>query len=135
MCFNDFLRITMLYFDYTKRYTTADKRKGIIKMTKNTFVNRLSARAEITQEQSRIVVDAIEDHNLFAKEEKDLIVSDIAQQLGCGEKQAQRYFCEASRIIRSEIKDQAVMWIAGTTVVVIAGIVVMRMRKNKDKEK
>ncbi len=125
----------MLYFDYTKRYTTADKRKGIIKMTKNTFVNRLSARAEITQEQSRIVVDAIEDHNLFAKEEKDLIVSDIAQQLGCGEKQAQRYFCEASRIIRSEIKDQAVMWIAGTTVVVIAGIVVMRMRKNKDKEK
>ena len=124
----------MLYFDYTKRYTTADKRKGIIKMTKNTFVNRLSARAEITQEQSRIVVDAIEDHNLFAKEEKDLIVSDIAQQLGCGEKQAQRYFCEASRIIRSEIKDQAVMWIAGTTVVVIAGIVVMRMRKNKDKE-
>ena len=125
----------MLYFDYTKRYTTADKRKGIIKMTKNTFVNRLSARAEITQEQSRIVVDAIEDHNLFAKEEKDLIVSDIAQQLGCGEKQAQRYFCEATRIIRSEIKDQAVMWIAGTTVVVIAGIVVMRMRKNKDKEK
>jgi nucleoid DNA-binding protein len=125
----------MLYFDYTKRYTTADNRKGIIKMTKNTFVNRLSARAEITQEQSRIVVDAIEDHNLFAKEEKDLIVSDIAQQLGCGEKQAQRYFCEASRIIRSEIKDQAVMWIAGTTVVVIAGIVVMRMRKNKDKEK
>jgi len=125
----------MLYFDYTKRYTTADKRKGIIKMTKNTFVNRLSARAEITQEQSSIVVDAIEDHNLFAKEEKDLIVSDIAQQLGCGEKQAQRYFCEASRIIRSEIKDQAVMWIAGTTVVVIAGIVVMRMRKNKDKEK
>lgn len=125
----------MLYFDYTKRYTTADKRKGIIKMTKNTFVNRLSAKAEITQEQSRIVVDAIEDHNLFAKEEKDLIVSDIAQQLGCGEKQAQRYFCEASRIIRSEIKDQAVMWIAGTTVVVIAGIVVMRMRKNKDKEK
>ena len=124
----------MLYFDYTKRYTTADKRKGIIKMTKNTFVNRLSARAEITQEQSRIVVDAIEDHNLFAKEEKDLIVSDIAQQLGCGEKQAQRYFCEASRIIRSEIKDQAIMWIAGTTVVVIAGIVVMRMRKNKDKE-
>ncbi len=125
----------MLYFDYTKRYTTADKRKGIIKMTKNTFVNRLSARAEITQEQSRIVVDAIEDHNLFAKDEKDLIVSDIAQQLGCGEKQAQRYFCEASRIIRSEIKDHAVMWIAGTTVVVIAGIVVMRMRKNKDKEK
>ena len=125
----------MLYFDYTKRYTTADKRKGIIKMTKNTFVNRLSARAEITQEQSRIVVDAIEDHNLFAKDEKALIVSDIARQLGCGEKQAQRYFCEASRIIRSEIKDQAVMWIAGTTVVVIAGIVVMRMRKNKDKEK
>ncbi len=125
----------MLYFNHTKRYTTADKRKGIIKMTKNTFVNRLSAKAEITQEQSRIVVDAIEDHNLFAKEEKDLIVSDIAQQLGCGEKQAQRYFCEASRIIRSEIKDQAVMWIAGTTVVVIAGIVVMRMRKNKDKEK
>lgn len=125
----------MLYFNHTKRYTTADNRKGIIKMTKNTFVNRLSARAEITQEQSRIVVDAIEDHNLFAKEEKDLIVSDIAQQLGCGEKQAQRYFCEASRIIRSEIKDQAVMWIAGTTVVVIAGIVVMRMRKNKDKEK
>jgi nucleoid DNA-binding protein len=125
----------MLYFDHTKRYTTADNRKGIIKMTKNTFVNRLSAKAEITQEQSRIVVDAIEDHNLFAKEEKDLIVSDIAQQLGCGEKQAQRYFCEASRIIRSEIKDQAVMWIAGTTVVVIAGIVVMRMRKNKDKEK
>ena len=104
-------------------------------MTKNTFVNRLSARAEITQEQSRIVVDAIEDHNLFAKDEKDLIVSDIAQQLGCGEKQGQRYFCEASRIIRSEIKDQTVMWIAGTTVVVIAGIVVMRMRKNKDKEK
>jgi nucleoid DNA-binding protein len=125
----------MLYFDHTKRYTTADNKKGIIKMTKNTFVNRLSAKAEITQEQSRIVVDAIEDHNLFAKEEKDLIVSDIAQQLGCGEKQAQRYFCEASRIIRSEIKDQAVMWIAGTTVVVIAGIVVMRMRKNKDKEK
>lgn len=125
----------MLYFDYTKRYTTADNRKGIIKMTKNTFVNRLSARAEITQEQSRIVVDAIEDHNLFAKDEKALIVSDIAHQLGCGEKQAQRYFCEASRIIRSEIKDQAVMWIAGTTVVVFAGIVVMRMRKNKDKEK
>ena len=125
----------MLYFDHTKRYTTADNRKGIIKMTKNTFVNRLSAKAEITQEQSRIVVDAIEDHNLFAKDEKALIVSDIAQQLGCGEKQAQRYFCEASRIIRSEIKDQAVMWIAGTTVVVIAGIVVMRMRKNKDKEK
>lgn len=104
-------------------------------MTKNTFIKRLSQKADITTEQSRIVVEAIEDHNLFAKDEKEIIIADIAQQLGCGEKQAQRYFCEAAGIIRSEIKDQAVMWIAGTTVVVIAGIVVMRMRKSKDKEK
>ena len=119
----------MLYFDYTKRYTTADKRKGIIKMTKNTFVNRLSARAEITQEQSRIVVDAIEDHNLFAKDEKALIVSDIAQQLEVGEDTAEKYFSHASQIVRSEIKNQSVKWVAGAAVIVIAGIIVFRLRK------
>ena len=103
-------------------------------MTKNTFIKRLSQKADITTEQSRIVVEAIEDHNLFAKDEREIIITDIAQQLEVDEDTAAKYFSHASQIIRSEIKDQAVMWIAGTTVVVIAGIVVMRMRKNKDKE-
>ena len=119
----------MLYFDHTKRYTTADKRKGIIKMTKNTFVNRLSARAEITQEQSRIVVDAIEDHNLFAKSEKPEIVEDIAKHLECSEDDAKEYFADASQIISTEIKSQTVKWIAGTAVIIVAGIIVFRLRK------
>ncbi len=98
-------------------------------MTKQTFIERLSQKADITKESSAIVVNAIEDHNLFAKDEKALIVSDIAQQLGVGEDTAEKYFSHASQIVRSEIKNQSVKWVAGATVIVIAGIIVFRLRK------
>ena len=98
-------------------------------MTKQTFIERLSQKADITKESSAIVVNAIEDHNLFAKDEKALIVSDIAQQLGVGEDTAEKYFSHASQIVRSEIKNQSVKWVAGAAVIVIAGIIVLRLRK------
>jgi nucleoid DNA-binding protein len=98
-------------------------------MTKQTFIERLSQKADITKESSAIVVNAIEDHNLFAKDEKALIVSDIAQQLGVGEDAAEKYFSHASQIVRSEIKNQSVKWVAGAAVIVIAGIIVFRIRK------
>lgn len=98
-------------------------------MTKQTFIERLSQKADITAEQSSIIVNAIEDHNLFAKDEKALIVSDIAQQLGVGEDTAEKYFSHASQIVRSEIKNQSVKWVAGAAVIVIAGIIVFRLRK------
>ena len=98
-------------------------------MTKHTFIERLSQKADITKESSAIVVNAIEDHNLFAKDEKALIVSDIAQQLGVGEDTAEKYFSHASQIVRSEIKNQSVKWVAGAAVIVIAGIIVFRLRK------
>jgi nucleoid DNA-binding protein len=98
-------------------------------MTKQTFIERLSKKADITAEQSSIIVNAIEDHNLFAKDEKALIVSDIAQQLGVGEDTAEKYFSHASQIVRSEIKNQSVKWVAGAAVIVIAGIIVFRLRK------
>ena len=94
-------------------------------MTKQTFIERLSQKADITKESSAIVVNAIEDHNLFAKDEK----ADIAQQLGVGEDTAEKYFSHASQIVRSEIKNQSVKWVAGATVIVIAGIIVFRLRK------
>lgn len=103
-------------------------------MTKNTFIKRLSQKADITTEQSRIVVEAIEDHNLFAKDEKEIIIADIAQQLEADEDTAAKYFSHASQIIRSEIKSQSIKLIAGTAAAVIAGIFVMKMRNNKDKE-
>lgn len=124
----------MLYFSHTKRYTTRGQNKGDNKMTKNTFIKRLSQKADITTEQSRIVVEAIEDHNLFAKDEKEIIIADIAQQLEVDEDTAAKYFSHASQIIRSEIKSQSIKLIAGTAAAVIAGIFVMKMRKNKDKE-
>ncbi len=98
-------------------------------MTKQTFIERLSQKADITKESSAIVVNAIEDHNLFAKDEKALIVSDIAQQLEVGEDTAEKYFSHASQIVRSEIKNQSVKWVAGAAVIVIAGIIVFRLRK------
>ncbi|MBP1538514.1 MAG: hypothetical protein IJM32_02840 [Ruminococcus sp.] len=98
-------------------------------MTKQTFIERLSQKADITKESSAIVVNAIEDHNLFAKDEKALIVSDIAQQLDIGEDTAEKYFSHASQIVRSEIKNQSVKWVAGAAVIVIAGIIVFRLRK------
>jgi nucleoid DNA-binding protein len=98
-------------------------------MTKQTFIERLSQKADITKESSAIVVNAIEDHNLFAKDEKALIVSDIAQQLGVGEDTAEKYFSHASQIVRSEIKNQSVKLVAGAAVIVIAGIIVFRLRK------
>lgn len=98
-------------------------------MTKQTFIERLSQKADITKESSAIVVNAIEDHNLFAKDEKALIVSDIAQQLEVGEDTAEKYFFHASQIVRSEIKNQSVKWVAGAAVIVIAGIIVFRLRK------
>ena len=98
-------------------------------MTKQTFIERLSQKADITKESSAIVVNAIEDHNLFAKDEKALIVSDIAQQLKVGEDTAEKYFSHASQIVRSEIKNQSVKWVAGAAVIVIAGIIVFRLRK------
>lgn len=98
-------------------------------MTKQTFIERLSQKAGITKESSAIVVNAIEDHNLFAKDEKALIVSDIAQQLEVGEDTAEKYFSYASQIVRSEIKNQSVKWVAGAAVIVIAGIIVFRLRK------
>ncbi len=98
-------------------------------MTKQTFIERLSQKAGITKESSAIVVNAIEDHNLFAKDEKALIVSDIAQQLDIGEDTAEKYFSHASQIVRSEIKNQSVKWVAGAAVIVIAGIIVFRLRK------
>lgn len=98
-------------------------------MTKQTFIERLSQKADITKESSAIVVNAIEDHNLFAKDEKALIVSDIAQQLGVGENTAEKYYSHASQIVRSEIKNQSVKWVAGAAVIVIAGIIVFRLRK------
>lgn len=98
-------------------------------MTKQTFIERLSQKADITKESSAIVVNAIEDHNLFAKDEKALIVSDIAQQLDIGEDTAEKYFSHASQIVRSEIKNQSVKWVAGAAAIVIAGIIVFRLRK------
>jgi nucleoid DNA-binding protein len=98
-------------------------------MTKQTFIERLSKKADITAEQSSIIVNAIEDHNLFAKDEKALIVADIAQQLEIDEDTAAKYFSHASQIISSEIKSQSIKWIAGTAVVIIAGIIVFRLRK------
>ncbi|MBQ8120871.1 MAG: hypothetical protein IJ172_08865 [Ruminococcus sp.] len=98
-------------------------------MTKQTFIERLSQKAGITKESSAIVVNAIEDHNLFAKDEKALIVSDIAQQLDIGEDTAEKYFSHASQIVRSEIKSQTVKYIAGAAVIVIAGIIVYRLKK------
>ena len=98
-------------------------------MTKQTFIERLSQKADITKESSAIVVNAIEDHNLFAKDEKALIVSDIAQQLDIGEDTAEKYFSHASQIVRSDIKNQSVKWVAGAAVIVIAGIIVFRLRK------
>ena len=98
-------------------------------MTKTTFINRLSQTTGLTNEQSSIIVNAIEDHNLFAKDEKQIIVSDIAQRLDCSEQDAQSYFAQASQIVCSEIKSQSVKWIAGTAVIVVAGIIVFKLRK------
>ena len=119
----------MLYCNHSKRYTTADKRKESTDMTKKTFINRLAQTTGLTDEQSSIVVNAIEDHNLFAKDEKQIIVADIAQKLDCSEQEAQNYFAQASQIVCSEIKSQTVKWIAGTAVVIVAGIIVFRLRK------
>ncbi len=100
-------------------------------MTKKTFIERLSQKADITSEQSAVVVNAIESHNLFAKDEKAHIIADISQQLEVDEQTAGKYFAEASSIVSSEIKSQTVKYIAGTAVIVIAGIIVFRLRKNK----
>lgn len=127
--FKDYLIIPVLYCNHSKRYTTADKRKGITKMTKTTFINRLAQTTGLTEEQSSIVVNAIEDHNLFSKDEKALIITDIVQRLGIDEQSAGKYFAEASQIVSSEIKNQTVKWIAGTAVIVIAGIIVFRLKK------
>ena len=108
-----------------------DKGKGTDKMTKTTFIERLAQKANLTNEQSKLVVETIEEHNLFAKSEKPEIVEDIAKVLDCGHDQAERYFVDASQIIDSEIKSQTVKWIAGTAVIIIAGIIVYRLRKNK----
>lgn len=99
-------------------------------MTKTTFIKRLSEKADLTQEQSRLVIETIEEHNLFAKSEKPQIIEDIAKALGCEQDRAERYFVDASQLINSEIKNQTVMWIAGTAAIVIAGIIVYRLRKN-----
>ena len=106
-----------------------DNRKGTDKMTKTTFINRLAQKANITEEQSRIVVETIEEHNLFAKSEKPEIVEDIAKHLECSEDDAKEYFADASQIISTEIKNQTVKWIAGTAVIIVAGIIVFRLRK------
>lgn len=101
-------------------------------MTKQTFIERLAIKAGITKEQSATVVNTIEDHNLFSKDEKAIIISDIAQQLETNEQTAARYFADASQIVASEIKSQTVKYIAGTAVIVIAGIIVYRLKKKKD---
>ena len=98
-------------------------------MTKTTFIERLSQKAGITSEQSKVVVDTIEEHNLFAKSEKPEIVEDIAKALDCGHDQAERYFVDASQLISMEIKSQTIKWIAGTAVVIIAGIIVFKLKK------
>ncbi len=101
-------------------------------MTKQTFIERLAIKAGITKEQSATVVNTIEDHNLFSKDEKAIIIADIAQQLETNEQTAARYFADASQIVASEIKSQTVKYIAGTAVIVIAGIIVYRLKKKKD---
>ena len=58
-----------------------DKGKGTDKMTKTTFIERLAQKANLTNEQSKLVVETIEEHNLFAKSEKPEIVEDIAKAL------------------------------------------------------
>lgn len=98
-------------------------------MTKTTFIERLSLKAGITKEQSKLVVDTIEVHNLFAKSEKPEIVEDIAKVLECDHDQAERYFVDATQIVNAEINSQTVKWIAGTAVVIIAGIIVFKQKK------
>lgn len=127
--FKDYLINPVLYCNHSKRYDTSKQMKGDINVNKNTFINRLAEKASITQEQSRTVVETIEEHNLFSKSEKPEIVEDIAKQLGCSEDDANRYFADASQIVSSEIKSQTVKWIAGTAVIVIAGIIVFRLKK------
>lgn len=98
-------------------------------MTKQTFIERLAVKSGITKEQSTVVVNTIEQHNLFSQEEKPEIISDIAQKLETNEQTAEKYFAEASQIVASEIKSQTVKYIAGTAVIVIAGIIVYRLKK------
>ncbi len=125
----------LCYTVITVRDTTKqNNRKGTTKMTKQTFIERLAQKADITQQQSEIVVNTIEDHNLFCKSERAEIIADIADKLVTDEQTAEKYFAEASKIVSSEIKSQTVKWIAGTAVIIIAGIVVYRLRKNKKED-
>ena len=99
-------------------------------MTKKTFTNRLSQQTGLSQEDSRTVIDLIENHNIFSSSEKEEITKDITSKLGCGSAESDRIYSQIKKIIGAEIKSQTVKYIAGTAVAVIAGIIVLRHKKS-----
>lgn len=100
-------------------------------MNKTQFIKKLSEQANITQTQSSIAVDILDDRNVFSSSQEDFIVDDIAKALDCSLDNAQEIYDSAREIIFSEIKHKSVVWIAGTVAVVIAGIIVLRKASKK----
>ena len=100
-------------------------------MNKTQFIKKLSEQANITQTQSSIAVDILDDRNVFSSSQEDFIVDDIAKALDCSLDNAQEIYDSAKEIIFSEIKHKSVVWIAGTVAVVIAGIIVLRKARKQ----
>ena len=98
-------------------------------MTKTTFINRLAQQSGLTNEQSTTVINLIENHNILSNSEKEASIAHIASELDLDSTKAKSVYSSIKQIIYSEIKSQTVKWIAGTAVIIIAGIIVFRLRK------
>ena len=96
-------------------------------MNKQELINTLSQKTDITIEQSTRVVNNIEEYNIFAKSDRPQIISCIAGTLDCTEYRAEEIFTRFMQIINGEAKSKTVKFIAGTAVIVIAGVIVFRL--------
>lgn len=73
-------------------------------MNKAGFIKELQSRTDFTEEQCTVINSVLEDHFIFHKKNKPIVVADIAEKLSIDETQSDEVYEISMSIIRAEKK-------------------------------
>lgn len=75
-------------------------------MNKTEFIQKLSEVLSYSKEKCTIINDILENNFFISKKNKDKIVSEFIQELNVDEKEANKIYNTATKIINDEIKNK-----------------------------
>lgn len=73
-------------------------------MNKTEFINTLKNKADLTENESIIVNDILENHFLIGKNNKEKIIDDLINKLNINEIKANEIYNTSMTIIKEELK-------------------------------